>query len=69
MVLYIYSFGVALIGLTLFSVITGTTLEKSQPDVPPDVIEKKALFYPPRAIIRPYTNYVLPLTLLTVSQW
>ena len=31
----VYSFGVASIGLKLFSVVTGTTLEKSQPDVPP----------------------------------
>ena len=36
----VYSFGVASIGLKLFSVVvTGTTLEKSQPDVPPYIID------------------------------
>ena len=42
----VYSFGVASIGLKLFSVVTETTLEKSQPDVPPSCVCVCVCFLP-----------------------
>ena len=42
----VYSFGVASIGLKIFSVVTGTTLEKIRPDVPTSyIIKKRNLLY------------------------
>ena len=53
----VYSFGVASIGLQLFSVVTGTTLEKSQPDVPPYITEKKLC----SMLLEPLLDHILLL--------